>query len=83
MDCGRITNCTGNRTSTRFRSEAMCTCSRWCNRDGPSYHGMFADRVTMLSPCSAEIGMTARSGASSFIAKQENSSAIDSKTSCA
>ncbi len=77
-----MTNCTGNRTSTRLRSDAMCTCSRWCSNDGPSYQGMFSERATMLSPCSAEIGMTVRSGASSFIAKQENSSAIFSKTSC-
>jgi hypothetical protein len=39
---------------------------------------MFGERVTMLSPCSAEIGTTLRSGASSFIAKQANSSAIRS-----
>ena len=82
VDCGRITYCTGNRTSTRLRSEAMCTCSRWCSSDGPSYQGMFAERVTMLSPCSAEIGMTVRSGASSLAANAVNSSAICSKTSC-
>jgi hypothetical protein len=37
---------------------------------------MFADRETMLSPRSAEIGMTARSGASSYAANEVNSSAI-------
>ena len=60
----------------------MCTCSRWCSSDGPSYQGMLSERVTMLSPCSAEIGMTVRSGASSFAAKSVNSAAMSSKTSC-
>src|SRR5216117_2998306 len=77
-----MTYCTGKRTSTRFRSDAWCTCSRWCSSDGPSYHGMRADRVTMLSPCSAETGTTVRSGTSSFIAKQENSLAIADEFSC-
>src|SRR6185369_5823504 len=76
-----MTYCTGNRTSTRFRSDAMCTCSRWCSSAGPSYHGLFGDRVTMLSPCRAEIGTIVRSGASSLAANAVNSSAMDSKTS--
>ena len=41
----RITNCTWNRVSTRFRSLATCTCSRWCSSDEPSYQGEFADRL--------------------------------------
>ncbi len=73
-----MTNCTGNRVSTRFRSLATCTCSRWCSSDEPSYQGEFAERVTTLSPCSAEIGMTVRSGTLSFAAKAVNSSRIDS-----
>jgi hypothetical protein len=43
---------------------------------------VFADRVTMLSPCSAEIGMTTRSGTLSLAAKPTNSSRIRSYTSC-
>ena len=48
--------------------------------DDPSYHGMFLDRVTTLSPCSAEIGMTSRSGIDSLEANDVNSRAILSKT---
>ena len=73
-----MTYCTGNRASTKLRSLAMWTCSRWCSSDGPSYQGMFADRVTTLSPCSAEIGMTVRSGMFSFAANAVNSSRIAS-----
>ena len=40
---------------------------------GPEYHGMFSERVTTLSPWSAEIGMTSRSGMFSFVAKVVNS----------
>ena len=65
----------------RFRSEAMCTCSRWCSSDGPSYQGMLPDRSTTLSPFSAEIGMNVRSWISSLVANSENSSQISSKTS--
>jgi hypothetical protein len=36
--------------------------------DWPSYHGIFSDRFTTLSPLSAEIGMTSRSGMFSFVA---------------
>ena len=57
----------------RLRSEAMCTSSRWCSSDEPSYHGMFAERSTTLSPCSAEIGMNVRSWTSSFAANSRNS----------
>ena len=47
--------------------------------DWPSYHGMFSDRLTTLSPLSAEIGMTSRSGIDSLVAKFANSSWIRSK----
>ena len=33
-----------------------CTCSRWCSSEGRRTRAMFADRVTTLSPCSAETG---------------------------
>src|SRR5690242_20989438 len=56
-----MTYCTGNLTSIRLRSEAMCTCSRWCSSEGPSYQGMLAERSTTLSPCSAEIGIDRKS----------------------
>ena len=79
--CGRMTYCTGNLGSIRLRSDAMCTCSRWCSSEGPSYHGMLAERSTTLSPCSAEIGMKVRSPMSSRVAKAENSSQIFSNTS--
>ncbi len=52
--CGRITYCTGKRASIRLRSEAMCTSSRWCSSEGPSYQGMASLRVTTLSPVSAD-----------------------------
>ena len=48
-------------------------CSRWCIRVGPEYHDMFSDRVTTLSPLSAEIGMTSRSGMFSLVANWVNS----------
>ena len=49
--CGRITYCTGKRTSTRLRSEAMCTCSRWCSSDGAVVPGhVLGPRSTTLSP---------------------------------
>ena len=63
----------------RLRSEAMWRFSRWCSSDGPSYQGMFADRSTTLSPCSAEIGMKVRSPTVSLAAKAVNSSLIRSK----
>ncbi len=68
-----MTYCTGKRVSTRSRSEATCTCSRWCISVGPEYHGVFSERFTTLSPWSAEIGMTSRSGMLSFVAKVVNS----------
>ena len=40
---------------------------------GPWYHGVFSDRLTTLSPWSAEIGMTSRSGMLSLVAKFVNS----------
>ena len=45
---------------------------------GPSYHGVFSERVTTLSPLSAEIGTTARSGIDSLVANFVNSSWIRS-----
>jgi hypothetical protein len=68
-----MTYCTGKRVSTRSRSEATCTFSRWWSSDGPSYQFMFSDRVTTLSPSSAEIGMIVRSGIESFVANDVNS----------
>ena len=68
-----MTYCTGNRASMRLRSDAMCTSSRWCSSALPSYHGMLAERSTMLSPCSADTGMNVRSCTSSFMAKARNS----------
>ena len=44
--------------------------------EGPSYQSMFSERLTTLSPCSAEIGMISRSGMFSFVAKAVNSSWI-------
>ena len=41
---------------------------------GPSYHGVFSERITTLSPFSAEIGTTARSGIESLVANWVNSS---------
>jgi hypothetical protein len=73
-----MTYWTGNRESTRFRSLATCTCSRWCSNEAPAYQGMFVERVTTLSPARAEIGMTVRSGMSSLAAKEVNSSRMDS-----
>ncbi len=49
---------------------------------GPAYQGVLVDRVTTLSPSSAEIGTTVRSGTSSLVAKTENSSRISSNTCC-
>ena len=46
--------------------------------DEPSYHGMCSERVTTLSPLSAEIGMISRSGMFSFVANAVNSSWIRS-----
>ena len=40
VDGGRITHCTGKRTSIRLRSEAMWTCSRWYSSGGPWYQGI-------------------------------------------
>jgi hypothetical protein len=40
---------------------------------------MFVERLTTLSPASAETGMVVRSPMSSFAAKLRNSSAIASK----
>ncbi len=71
-----MTYCTGKRTSTRLRSEAMCTFSRWCSSEVPWYQGMFSERETTLSPWSAEIGMNVRSGTFSLDAKAVNSSRI-------
>ena len=52
----------GSGGSSRSRSEAISTDSRCSSSGGPSYQGMFSERSTTLSPCSAEIGITARSG---------------------
>jgi hypothetical protein len=41
---------------------------------------MFSERVTTLSPASAEIGMTSRSGIDSFVANETKSRSIRSKT---
>ncbi len=60
----------------RLRSLATWTFSRWCNRLGPSYHGMFSERVTTLSPLRADTGMTVRSGTRSLAANWVNSSRI-------
>ncbi len=79
--CGRSTYCTGNRTSIRLRSEAMCTSSRWCSSDVPSYQGELADRSTTLSPLRADTGMVVRSAMSSLAAKLRNSVRISSKRS--
>ncbi len=43
---------------------------------GPWYHGVFSERSTTLSPRSAEIGMTSRSGMLSFVANWVNSAWI-------
>ena len=43
---------------------------------GPEYHGMFSERLTTLSPWSAEIGMTSRSGMLSLVANAVNSAWI-------
>ena len=48
--------------------------------DGPSYQSMFSERLTTLSPWSAEIGMISRSGIDSLVAKEVNSWWILSKT---
>src|SRR6266550_147155 len=80
-DCGRITYWTGNRTSTRLRSEATYSRSRWRRSGSPSYQGMFSDCVTTLSPCSAEIGMNDRSRTRRRVANSTNSSRIDSNAS--
>ena len=45
---------------------------------GPWYQGVFSERVTTLSPLSAEIGMTSRSGIDSLVANCVNSSWIRS-----
>ena len=71
---GRSTYWTGKRASSRLRSEAMNTSSRWCSSEPPSYQGMFWERLTTLSPSRAEIGMTVRSVMSSLAAKAWNSS---------
>ena len=41
--------------------------------DGPSYQSMCSERLTTLSPLSAEIGMISRSGIDSLVAKEVNS----------
>ena len=70
-----MTYCTGKRTSIRFWSDPMWMFSRWWSSELPSYHGMFSERETTLSPLSAEIGMIVRSGMSSLAAKARKSSA--------
>ena len=73
-----MTYCTGKRTSTRLRSLATWTFSRWCSSDGPSYQGMLSERLTTLSPLSAETGMIVRSGTRSLVANAVNSSWMSS-----
>ena len=77
-----MTYCTGNRTSIRLRSLAMWTFSRWCSRLGPSYQDIVSERVTMLSPLSAEMGIAVRSGMRSLLANAANSSLMSSNTCC-
>ena len=43
---------------------------------GPEYQSMFSERLTTLSPLSAEIGMTSRSGMLSLVANWVNSAWI-------
>ena len=73
-----MTYCTGSRVSIRFRSPDTCTFSRWCSNDVPSYQGAASERVTTLSPCSAEIGMTVTSVTSRRAANTSNSSRMRS-----
>ena len=80
-DCGRTTYCTGKRTSTRLRSLATCSRSRWLSSGAPSNQGMLVERVTTLSPLSAESGMKVRSRRRSREANSVNSRRIPSKTS--
>ena len=69
--CGRTTYWTGSRVvdCDRWR----CTPSRWLSRARPVYHGMASERVTTLSPASAEIGMNVRSVTVSFVANSVKS----------
>jgi hypothetical protein len=62
----------------RLRSDAMWTRSRWYSSEVPSYQGMFSERSTMLSPCSAEIGKKVTSWRSSRDAHSENSAQMRS-----
>ena len=73
-----MTHWTGKRTSSRLRSEATSTCSRWSSSDGPWYQAMFAERSTTLSPWSALTGMKVTSSKSRPAANAMNSSRIDS-----
>jgi hypothetical protein len=66
---GRTAICTGKRKSTRLRLAPTLTCSRWCSSEGPSYQGMRSLRCTTLSPSRAEMGMKARLGTDSLLAK--------------
>ena len=62
--CGRFTTWTGNRKSSRLRSEAMNTVSRKFIKVLPKYQGMSWLRSTTLSPRRAETGTNCRSGMS-------------------
>src|SRR5579884_2399262 len=75
---GLITHCTGKRRLSRSRSEAISTVSRCSSSSGPSYQGMLVEGSTTLSPCSAEIGITHRSGSPSSV----SSAAISWNRSC-
>ena len=65
----------------RLSSLAVYTVSRWCSSVGPSYHDMFAERSTTLSPSRAEIGMNVTSRRSRRAANSVNSSRMASKRS--
>ncbi len=75
-----MTYWTGKRTSTRFRSLATWSRSRWLSSGDPSNQGMLAERVTTLSPWSAETGMNVRSPTRSRVANSPNSARMSSNT---
>ncbi len=62
----------------KFSSLPMYTDSRWLSRGDPSYHHMFSERCTTLSPRRALIGMNVMSWTFSRAANSMNSASMAS-----
>ncbi len=81
-ELGRFTHCTGSRKGAScMRSWSTSTASRYCMSVGPPYHGIASDASTMLSPRSADMGMSVTSSRPSCAANSPYSAAISAKRS--